>query len=75
MGIVWFAAKEMEEKRLAEQQAIQNQTKEQARIQREEMRKVGGEVWGGILLMGMRVIWHMLYLRGLNLLGRGIGIM
>jgi hypothetical protein len=39
VGIVWFAAKEMEEKRLAEQQAIQNQAKEQARIQREEMRK------------------------------------
>ncbi|RDW72547.1 uncharacterized protein DSM5745_07719 [Aspergillus mulundensis] len=36
---IWFAAKEMEEKKLAEQQEQQSQAKDQARIQREEMRK------------------------------------
>ncbi|KAL2830298.1 hypothetical protein BDW59DRAFT_158628 [Aspergillus cavernicola] len=42
---IWFAAKEMEEKQRAEQEAQRNQVKDEARIQREEMRKelVGGK--------------------------------
>ncbi|KAL3473516.1 assembly factor cbp4 [Aspergillus californicus] len=36
---IWFAAKEMEEKQRAEQDTQRNQAKDDAKIQREEMRK------------------------------------
>ncbi|KAL4883959.1 hypothetical protein BJY04DRAFT_183596 [Aspergillus karnatakaensis] len=41
---IWFAAQEMEEKARAERELHQNQAKEEARLQREEMRK---ELMGG----------------------------
>lgn len=42
--VVWFAAQEMDDNRRSEQQTQRDQAKEEARIQREEMRK---EVLGG----------------------------
>lgn len=44
MSLVWYAAQEQQEQKRSEAEALRNQAKDEARAQREEMRK---ELLGG----------------------------